>query len=260
MNGVKERIGESGLKPQLQVIKSTMRPDSDAYIRRKRTVLSEVGIDCIVHDLSGAPDWILLQRIKDLNEDEAIKAILVQMPLKEGSLETTVMNLINPAKDVDGFHPSNLLSSNGLTACTAAGIMTLLEELGLQLRGLKATVVGKSRVVGLPISLKLLEAGATVTICHRGTQNLEEACRGAEVIVVAAGRAGLIGAEHVSPGAIVIDVGINVLDEGGKRKIVGDVRFEEVSKIATYVSPVPGGVGLLTVACLARNVLKCYEI
>jgi methylenetetrahydrofolate dehydrogenase (NADP+)/methenyltetrahydrofolate cyclohydrolase len=262
LNSVKASVQELGLKPQLQVIKSTPRADSDAYIKRKRSVLGAVGIDCIIHDLSLEPPSALLQRIKELNAHEEVKAILVQLPLSDASLESSVINLIDPKKDVDGFHPSNLLSRTGLTACTAAGIMALLHELKVDFPGLKATVVGKSRSVGLPISLKLLEAGATVTICHRNTLNLIDACRGADLLIVAVGSPGLIGAEHVKSGAVVIDVGINVVGAagiGGRRRIVGDVRFDEVRKVASFVTPVPGGVGLLTVACLARNVLRCYN-
>lgn len=255
MNTVKQRIERLGITPQLQVIKTTTRADSEAYIRRKARTLQSVGISCVIHDLSNEPPKAILPLLRELNANPQIKAILVQMPLADPTLESTVMASIAPEKDVDGFNPVNIFAPEGIKSCTPAGIMELLGELGVKLSGLDVCVIGKSRVVGLPLTLRLLEAGATVTCCHRATVDLRSKCQTADLLIVAAGSPNLIRGDWVKPGAIVIDVGINSV----AGKICGDVDYASVSPTASFVTPVPGGVGPLTVACLARNVLKCHE-
>lgn len=254
LNDVKRRVEQLGMSPQLQVIKTTKRADSEAYIRRKERTLQSVGISCVVHDLSNQESKTIIPLIRELNADPRIKAILVQMPLADPALESPVMSSISPEKDVDGFNPVNIFTPNGIRSCTPAGIMELVAELGVKLSGLDVCVVGKSRVVGLPLTLRLLEAGATVTCCHRATVDLRSKCRAADLLIVAAGSPNLIRGDWVKSGAIVIDVGINSVDG----KICGDVDYAAVSQIASFVTPVPGGIGPLTVACLARNVLNCH--
>lgn len=282
--------------PRLDVIRTNTRPDSDSYIRRKQRALHAVGIECHVHDYSDVTgETELLSRIAQLNADPQVQAILVQFSLGiRNARPETVMEAIDYRKDVDGFHPinlahllvedgkedgkedgdegdavtdgaSHLATSPPITlttpttvhyqSCTPKGIMRLLREMGVTLPGLETVVVGRSRVVGLPMQHMLLSAGATVTCCHRHTVNLASQVRRAELVVVAAGHLHLVRADWIRPGAIVIDVGINHDSKTG-RLLGGDVDFEEVRRVAGFVTPVPGGVGPLTIAMLAENVLQ----
>src|SRR5690606_28234231 len=202
----------------------------------------------------------LLDRVNQLNRDDAIDGFLVQLPLPDGLDETEVIRTIDPAKDVDGFHPENVgaLWSGlpGMVPCTPAGVMKLIETLDYDLTGKHAVVVGRSNIVGKPVAALLLARHATVTICHSRTQNLADVCRSADVLVAAVGRPRLIQGDWVKPGAVVIDVGINREPDGS---LVGDVDFEAAKERAGYITPVPGGVGPMTIAMLLENTFHAYQ-
>jgi methylenetetrahydrofolate dehydrogenase (NADP+)/methenyltetrahydrofolate cyclohydrolase len=255
--GVDKRIKNGLRAPGLAVVLVGLDPASQVYVGSKRKACEEVGFISRSYDL---PDTTteaeLLALIDNLNNDDEIDGILVQLPLPEGLNANLVIEHICPAKDVDGFHPSNVgklaLRQPGLRPCTPKGIMTLIETTGIRTNGLDAVVVGASNIVGRPMSLELLLAGCTVTTTHRFTKDLEGKIREADLLVVAVGKPEFIPGEWIKEGAIVIDVGINRLDNG---KLVGDIGFAEASKHAAYITPVPGGVGPMTVASLIENTL-----
>lgn len=258
---VKQRT-EKGLRaPGLAVILVGSDPASQVYVGSKRKACEEVGFVSRSYDLppSTSQDE-LFNLIDELNNDEAIDGILVQLPLPEGLDANLIIEHINPLKDVDGFHPNNVgklaLRQPGLRPCTPKGIITLIASTGIDPHGLEAVVVGASNIVGRPMTLELLLAGCTVTTTHRFTKNLEEKIRNADLLVVAVGKPEFIPGEWIKPGAIVIDVGINRLDNG---KLVGDVGFAKARKSASHITPVPGGVGPMTVASLMENTLIACE-
>jgi methylenetetrahydrofolate dehydrogenase (NADP+)/methenyltetrahydrofolate cyclohydrolase len=232
-------------------------PASAVYVRNKRQACSDVGIESIHHELAAdTTQEELLDLVADLNADPRVTGILVQLPLPAQIDEDTVIRAIDPAKDVDGFHPVNagllLQGGDGIVSATPAGIMSILDEYGVKLEGARAVVVGRSNIVGKPVSLLLLRRHATVTICHSRTRDLPVVTREADVLVAAIGKAEAITADMVKPGACVIDVGINRLDDG---RLVGDVA-SGAADVAGLLTPVPGGVGPMTIAALLRNTLQ----
>lgn len=249
--------------PGLAVILVGADPASTVYVRNKRRAAKIVGIRAMDYDLPcSTTDAELLELIDRLNADPEVHGILLQLPLPGNRDASALIHRIDPRKDVDGFHPENVghlaLRQFGLRPCTPRGITTLLAYTDKPVRGANATIIGVSNHVGRPMALELLIAGCTVTSCHKFTkpEALEAAVRNADILVVAAGKPGLIPGEWVRPGAVVIDVGINRLDDG---RLVGDVGFAEAAKRASWITPVPGGVGPMTVATLMQNTLEAAQ-
>lgn len=254
---VATRTAQGLRAPGLAVILVGADPASQVYVGSKRRACEEVGFVSKSYDLEkDSSQEALLTLIDELNADSTIDGILVQLPLPAHIDTTAVLEHIRPDKDVDGFHPYNVgrLSQRipALRPCTPKGIITLLESTGVDLHGLDAVVVGASNIVGRPMTLELLLAGCTTTTCHRFTLNLEEHVRRADLVVVAVGRPNFIPGEWIKKGAMVVDVGINRLENG---KLVGDVGFEVAKENAAFITPVPGGVGPMTVASLIENTL-----
>ena len=259
---VNERIANGQSAPGLAVVLVGQDPASQVYVRNKRRACEEAGILSFAHDLpADAPQSELLGLIDRLNADPAVHGILVQLPLPDHIDSETVIQRISPDKDVDGFHPDNVgrlvLRMPRLRPCTPKGVMTLLEHTGETLEGLDAVIVGQSNIVGRPMALELLMARCTITVCHTRTRDLEEKVRGADLLVVSAGRPKVIPGAWIKPGAIVIDVGINRGEDG---KLVGDVDFDSAKERAGWITPVPGGVGPMTVATLLENTLQAAEM
>ncbi len=258
---VQTRIANGKRAPGLAVILVGANPASQIYVGSKRRACEEVGFISRSYDL---PDTTteaeLLKLIDDLNQDNEIDGILVQLPLPAGIDNVKVIERIHPDKDVDGFHPYNVgrlcQRAPRLRPCTPRGIVTLLERYDINTYGLNAVIIGASNIVGRPMSLELLLAGCTTTVTHRFTKDLEQHARNADLLVVAVGKPNFIPGEWIKPGAIVIDVGINRLENG---KVTGDVDFDEASKRAAWITPVPGGVGPMTVATLIQNTLQACE-
>ena len=246
-----------GVAPGLAVIVVGDDPASAVYVRNKHKACLEVGMSSyqIAYPATVGEDE-LLAKIDELNADPNVHGILVQLPLPKSISEERVINRISPAKDVDAFHPSNvgriMIGNYDLLPCTPAGIIALLDHYGVELSGKRCAVIGRSNIVGKPMALLLTEKNATVTLCHSRTRDLEGICRGADVIVVAIGRAEFLKADMVKPGTVVIDVGINRLPDG---RLCGDVAYDEVSKVASMITPVPGGVGPMTITMLLKNTL-----
>ena len=258
---VAERRQQGLRAPGLAVILVGSDPASQVYVSHKRKDCEEVGFVSVAHDLPATTtQGELLGLIDQLNRDNAIDGILVQLPLPAHLDASQLLERINPDKDVDGFHPFNVgrLSQRMplLRPCTPKGIMALLESTGVDLHGQHAVVVGASNIVGRPMALELLLAGCTVTVTHRFTKDLPAHLAQADIVVVAAGKPGLVKGEWIKPGAIVIDVGINRQADG---KLVGDVEFDVAVERAGWITPVPGGVGPLTRACLLENTLYAAE-
>jgi len=259
---VNQRIANGKRAPGLAVILVGSDPASQVYVGSKRKACEEVGFVSRSYDLPATTSQDeLFSLIDELNSDNAIDGILVQLPLPEGLDANLIIEHINPLKDVDGFHPANVgklaLRQPGLRPCTPKGIMELIESTGVKPHGLEAVVVGASNIVGRPMTLELLLAGCTVTTTHRFTKNLEDKIRNADLVVVAVGKPEFIPGEWIKEGAIVIDVGINRLDNG---KLVGDVAFDIAKTKAAHITPVPGGVGPMTVASLIENTfIACEE-
>lgn len=265
LEGLRKRIyqrAEKGLRaPCLAVVLVGGDPASTIYVRKKRETCESLGMRSLAHNLpSDATQESLLALIDSLNSAPDVDGILVQLPLPAHLDSTLVIERIDPAKDVDGFHPYNVgrLAQRipTLRPCTPKGIMTLLEGMDMDLKGMNAVVVGASNIVGRPMALELLLAGCTVTVCHRFTRNLPELVATADILVAAAGKPGLVKGEWVREGAIVIDVGINRMENG---KLCGDVEYEAASQRAAWITPVPGGVGPMTVATLMENTLDALE-
>ncbi len=254
---------EAGLHvPGLAVVLVGTDPASEVYVRNKRRGCEEVGILSFGYDLDrGVSQVELLELIDELNEKPEVDGILVQLPLPAHIDSETVIERIHPDKDVDGFHPYNVgrlaLRLPRLSPCTPNGIMSLLDYTKQPYKGQHAVVVGASNIVGRPMSLELLLAGCTVTTCHRFTRDLEAHVSRADILVVAVGRPGIVPGEWVKPGAVVIDVGINRQLDGS---LIGDVGFEAACERASWITPVPGGVGPMTVATLLENTLRAAEL
>jgi methylenetetrahydrofolate dehydrogenase (NADP+)/methenyltetrahydrofolate cyclohydrolase len=260
--GVRERVraevaayaGETGRAPLLATVLVGDDPASEIYIRNKHRACEEVGMRSVHHGLDGGTsEEELLELVRSLGDDDDVDGILVQLPVPDQIDPDTVIRAIDPAKDVDGLTPVNagLLAQGmpGLVSCTPAGVMELLAHEGVELEGAEAVVVGRSKLVGVPVARLLLAANATVTVCHSRTRDLPAVCRRADVLVAAVGVPRLLGADAVKPGAVVIDVGMNRTEEG----LSGDVDFGAAAEVAAAITPVPGGVGPMTIAMLLVN-------
>ena len=250
-----------GVTPGLAVVLVGEDPASQVYVRNKVAACAKVGMHSVMHKLPAATtEAELLALIDSLNHDAAIHGILVQLPLPKHIAEKKVLEAVAAHKDVDGFHAENvgalMIGEPRFVSCTPAGCMEMLRDIGMtDLRGKHAVVVGRSNIVGKPMAMLLLHANATVTICHSGTKDLAAQCRQADILVAAVGRPRFIKADMVKPGAVVIDVGINRLPESEGGKLVGDVDFDAVNEVAGYLTPVPGGVGPMTITMLLQNTL-----
>lgn len=259
---IKEEVlrlkAKTGTVPGLAVILVGDDPASKIYVRMKENACKEAGFLSREQKLPAETDEkSLLKIIEELNQDDQIHGILVQLPLPTHIDSDKIIEAVDPRKDVDGFHPYNvghLFSGNPLhRACTPIGIMELIDRNGIEIEGKETVIVGRSNIVGKPLALMLLARNATITICHTRTKNLPEVTRRAEILIAAAGKAEMITGDMVRDNAVVIDVGINRLESG---KLVGDVAFSEVSEKASYITPVPGGVGPMTIAMLLKNTLN----
>jgi methylenetetrahydrofolate dehydrogenase (NADP+)/methenyltetrahydrofolate cyclohydrolase len=252
---------QRGVRPGLAVVLAGDDAASRVYVRNKTLAAGEIGVHSELHEFrQDVSEATLLSKIKDLNADRAVHSILVQLPLPKHIDAARVLETIAPAKDVDGFHEVNLgalmAGRPGVVPCTPAGVMRLIEHAGVPLAGRQAVVIGRSNIVGKPVALLLLQKDASVTICHSKSRHLSEIARQADILVAAVGRAKLVGREMVKPGACVIDVGVNRLADG---KLAGDVDFEAVKNVAGWITPVPGGVGPMTIAMLLENCLRAAE-
>lgn len=252
---VDARIAAGKRAPSLAVILVGEDPASQVYVGNKKRQCANAGIRSVAYDLPATTsEQELLDLVARLNRDAEVDGILVQLPLPAHIDAETIIEMIDPGKDVDGFHPYNMgrlaLRLPHLRPCTPRGVMTLLERTGLPIKGRDAVVVGASNIVGRPMALELLLAGATTTVCHRFSADTAAKVREADIVVVGVGRPGLVKGEWIKPGAIVIDVGINRLPDG---RLCGDVEFDVAKERAAWITPVPGGVGLMTVATLMQN-------
>lgn len=254
-------LKEKGIEVTLAVILVGEDPASQVYVRNKKKACEYIGFRSLSYELpTETTQDELLKLIDELNGRKDVDGILVQMPLPKHIDEKTVINAISPSKDVDGFHPMNVgalcIGEKGFVSCTPAGVIQLLKrgcDGKIDIAGKECVIVGRSNIVGKPMSLLMLRENATVTIAHSRTKNLEEVCKRADILIAAVGKAGMITKDYVKRGAVVIDVGINRGEDG---KLCGDVKFDEVSEIASAITPVPGGVGPMTIAMLMNN---CYE-
>lgn len=252
---------ESGVVPGLAVVIVGENPASLVYVRNKKKACEQVGINsyeiALPKDVSEAE---LIEEVGHLNADTSVHGILVQLPLPSHINEEAVINAIDPGKDVDAFHPSNvgriMIGSYTFLPCTPAGIIDLLEYYNISVSGKKCVVLGRSNIVGKPMAHLLLEKNGTVTVCHSRTANLQEETKAADILVVAIGKPEFVKADMLKPGAVVIDVGINRTEDG---KLVGDVDFRGVSEVASYITPVPGGVGPMTITTLLKNTLTAAK-
>jgi 5,10-methylene-tetrahydrofolate dehydrogenase/methenyl tetrahydrofolate cyclohydrolase len=264
--GVEELIAAGGTRPGLATVLVGENPASQTYVRMKRKVCGELGIESFGHELSAdASQEEVETLVKDLNANPKVHGILVQLPLPAGLDEEAILRAIDIEKDVDGFHPVNIgrLAQKGreplFVPCTSAGCITLLKKAGAKLEGASAVVAGRSNIVGMPAALLLVKENATVTICHSRTRDLAAVCREADVLIAAIGRPQMIRGDWIKPGAYVIDVGINRVDDPEAKRgyrLVGDVAFDEAKEIAEAITPVPGGVGPMTIAGLMQNTLR----
>jgi methylenetetrahydrofolate dehydrogenase (NADP+)/methenyltetrahydrofolate cyclohydrolase len=260
--GAARFLERHGRRPGLAVVQVGQHPASSVYVRNKRKSSLEAGIESFAHDLpDSASEAQILRLVGELNRDERIDGILVQLPLPAGVSADRIMDAVDPAKDVDGFHPLNtgLLAQKRprLRPCTPFGVIRLAKEYQIELTGKRATVVGASNIVGRPMALELLLARATVTVCHTGTRDLRAEVERAEVLVAAVGKVDFIPGEWIRPGAAVFDVGINRNAAG---KLVGDVEFEAARARAGWITPVPGGLGPMTIAMLLSNTLDAANL
>lgn len=251
----REFAGKFGRRPALAVVQVGQDPASSVYVRNKRRSSIEAEIESIAHDLPETTSQAeILELVHTLNRNPRVDGILVQLPLPKGVDTNVVMDAVDPAKDVDGFHPVNtgLLAQKRpqLRPCTPFGVIRLAAEYGIDLTGLRATVVGASNIVGRPMALELLLARSTVTVCHTGTRDLKGEVERADVVVAAVGKAGFVPGDWIKPGAAVFDVGINRTADG---KLVGDVEYDKAAARAGWITPVPGGLGPMTIAMLLSN-------
>lgn len=253
-------VEEHGLQPGLAVVLVGEDPASQVYVRNKHASTVEVGMASFEHRLdAGTSEADLLALIRALNADPKVHGILVQLPLPAHLNSELIINTIDPAKDVDGFHISNVgllgTGQKSMVPCTPLGCLMMLRDHHGSLAGMNAVVVGRSNIVGKPMAQLLLGDSCTVTIAHSRTRDLASVCRGADILVAAVGRAEMITGDYVKPGATVIDVGINRVERDGKMRLVGDVEFASAAAVAGAITPVPGGVGPMTIACLLANTL-----
>lgn len=256
-----EFTAKSGITPGLAVIIVGEDPASQVYVRNKRKACDEVGFYSESYELPAETTQEELEALVDkLNADDNIHGILVQLPLPKHLDETRVLLKINPEKDVDAFHPYNvgkiMIGDYSFLPCTPAGVMALIERSGIDVCGKKCVVIGRSNIVGKPMAMLLLHSHGTVTICHSRTQNLASICKEADILVAAIGKADFVGADMIKEGAVVIDVGMNRKADG---KLTGDVNFAEAEPLASFITPVPGGVGPMTITMLMQNTLTAAK-
>lgn len=256
-----EQLKARGITPGLTVVLVGEDPASQVYVRNKAASCEKIGMRSEVIRLpEQTPEKELLQLLSDLNRNDQVHGILVQLPLPKHISEEKVLLAIDPAKDVDGFHPVNVgnlvIGKDSFLPCTPAGCIELIKQTGVGIAGKHAVIIGRSNIVGKPVALLLLREHATVTICHSRTQNIEEITRQADILIAAVGKANMVKKSWVKPGAIVIDVGINRLESG---KLAGDVDYEDVLDTAGFITPVPGGVGPMTITMLLHNTLLAAQ-
>ena len=254
-------LKEKGVTPGLAVIIVGEDPASKVYVANKEKACEQLGMASFKYALpENTTENELLQLINKLNNDSSVNGILCQLPLPRHLNEELIINSIIPEKDVDAFHPQNvgkiMIGNYDFLPCTPAGIMEMLKYENIEIEGKECVVIGRSNIVGKPMSMLLLHKNGTVTVCHSRTKSLKEVCRRADILVAAVGRANFVTADMVKPGAVVIDVGINRLENG---KLCGDVNFAEVEPVASYITPVPGGVGPMTIATLMKNTLTAAK-
>ncbi len=252
-------INEKGLRPCLAVVLVGEDPASQVYVRNKEKACEKIGYESKAYRLPETTTQDeLLKLIDNLNNDDEIHGILVQLPLPSHIEEKSVINKIDPSKDVDGFHPMNVgalcIGEEGFVSCTPAGIIELLKRSGVEIAGKECVIIGRSNIVGKPMALLMLRENATVTVTHSKTKDLKDVCKRADIVIAAIGKAKAITADYIKEGAVVIDVGINRNEETGK--LCGDVDYDNVAPKCSYITPVPGGVGPMTIAMLMNN---CYE-
>ena len=257
-----EELRQQGIIPCLAVVIVGDDPASRVYVNNKKEACAYTGMESREYALNGdTSEEELLSLVKELNEDASVNGILVQLPLPKQIDETKILHAISPEKDVDAFHPVNvgkiMVGDYDFLPCTPAGCMDLIRSTGVPIEGKNCVVVGRSNIVGKPMAMLLLHANGTVTICHSKTRNLAEICREADILVAAVGKANMITGEMVKEGAVVIDVGMNRLPNG---KLCGDVEFESAKEKASFITPVPGGVGPMTIATLMKNTLTAAKV
>lgn len=267
---VESRVKEGKSVPGLATILVGENPASQVYVRSKHKACQEAGIQSFGFDLPATASQEEVESlVKKLNQDPKVHGILVQLPLPSGLDEERVLNMVSIEKDVDGFHPLNIgrLAQKGrdplFIPCTPAGTMYLIEKVIPKIEGKNAVVLGRSNIVGMPVALLLVRSNATVTICHSRTKNLPEVVRQADILVAAVGRPEMVKGSWIKPGAVVIDVGINRVDDPNAKRgyrLVGDVDFDEAKEVAGVITPVPGGVGPMTIAMLLTNTLRAAEL
>ncbi len=262
---VTELEAQHQLLPCIAVVLVGEDPASQVYVRNKVRRCEQLGIRSIEHRLGDdTTEKALLTLIDELNNDSAVHGILVQLPVPEQINDKAVLAAISPAKDVDGFHVENVgaltVGENQMVPCTPLGSLMMLQDRLGDLSGKHAVVIGRSNIVGKPMALLLLQQSCTVTIVHSRTKNIEALCQQADILVAAVGRPHFVKADWVKPGAVVIDVGINRIEQDGKSRLVGDVDFDAVSEVAAAITPVPGGVGPMTIACLMYNTVAAAKM
>ncbi|NMC46151.1 MAG: bifunctional methylenetetrahydrofolate dehydrogenase/methenyltetrahydrofolate cyclohydrolase FolD [Chloroflexi bacterium] len=267
---VAERRAAGKSVPGLATVLVGEDPASQVYVRSKHRACEKLGLNSFSHALPATtPQHQLIELIDELNNDPRVHGILVQLPLPDGFSEEEVLLKVSLKKDVDGFHPINIgkLAQKGRTPsfvpCTPAGVIELLKTTGVSIEGKNAVVLGRSNIVGMPVALLLVRENATVTSCHSRSQDLPSITRTADILVASVGKAEMVRADWVKPGAVIIDVGINHVDDPSAEKgyrLVGDVAFDEVRAVASAITPVPGGVGPMTIAMLMHNTLKAAEL
>lgn len=268
--GVQKRLDAGKSRPGLATVLVGENPASQVYVKSKQKACAEVGIESFGYELPKDIEQAELEKlVQELNENPAVNGILVQLPLPSGLDEEKVLRAISIEKDVDGFHPLNIgrLAQKGrdplFVPCTPAGVMYMLERELPTLEGANAVVLGRSNIVGMPVALLLVRANATVTICHSRSKNLPEIVRNADILVAAVGRAEMVRGDWIKPGAVIIDVGINRVEDASRPRgyrLVGDVCYDEAVEVAKAITPVPGGVGPLTIAMLLRNTLRSANL
>ena len=262
MDKCKERVAQEGLDVTLAVIQVGTDPASTVYVGNKKKACEYIGIHSLSYELpEETTEEELLDLVRKLNEDDSVHGILVQLPLPKHIDEDKVIETISPKKDVDGFHPQSVgalsIGQPGFVSCTPAGIIQLLKRSGVEIEGKECVIVGRSNIVGKPMALLMLRENATVTICHSRTKNLQEVTKRADILIVAIGKPKFITADYVKEGAVVIDVGIH---RNENNKLCGDVDFDDVEPIASAITPVPGGVGPMTIAMLMNNCVEAKGI
>ncbi len=269
-DSVNHWVAEGKPRPGLATVLVGDNPASQVYVRMKHKACQQVGIESFGFTLpAGASQAAVEALVRELNDDPRVHGILVQLPLPPGLDEERILNSIRLEKDVDGFHPLNIgrLAQKGreplFVPCTPAGVMYLLEQQGIDFDGAHAVVLGRSNIVGMPVSLLLLRRNATVTVCHSHTRDLPAVVRQADILIAAVGRAEMVRGDWIKPGAVVIDVGVNRVDDPAAKKgyrLVGDVAFDEARQVASAITPVPGGVGPMTIAMLLKNTLRAARL